>query len=86
VKHNLEVDWSKETMQFIRCSRTYRTNNQDIFFTPRNQKTQTTNDNNKGQQEIGKEPDPTNPEDLPDYIQPFTHLLNKKKFEKLLVR
>ena len=27
-----------------------------------------------------------NPEDLPDYIQPFTHLFNKKKFEKLLKR
>jgi len=25
----------------------------------------------------------TNPEDLPEYIQPFTHLFNKKKFEKL---
>ena len=24
-----------------------------------------------------------NPEDLPKYIQPFTHLFNKKKFEKL---
>ena len=24
--------------------------------------------NNKEQQEIGKEPDPTNPEDLSDYI------------------
>ena len=33
--------------------------------------------------EIGKELDKTNPEDLPDYIQPFTHLFNKKKFEKL---
>ena len=32
---------------------------------------------------IGKEPDKTNPEDLPDYIWPFTHLFNKKKFEKL---
>jgi len=39
--------------------------------------------NNK---EIGKKPDKTNPEDLPDYIQPFTHLFNKKKFEKLLER
>ena len=37
----------------------------------------------KEQQEIGKKPDPTNPEDLPDYIHPFTHLFNKKKFEKL---
>jgi len=33
--------------------------------------------------EIGKEPDKMNPEDLPEYIQPFTHLFNKKKFEKL---
>jgi len=24
-----------------------------------------------------------NPKDLPDYIQPFMHLFNKKKFEKL---
>jgi len=36
--------------------------------------------------EIGKEPDKTNPEDLPEYIQPFIHLFNKKKFEKLLER
>jgi len=35
---------------------------------------------------IGKEPDKTNPEDLLDYIRPFTHLFNKKKFEKLLER
>jgi len=40
----------------------------------------------KEQQEIGKEPDPINPEDLPDYICSFTHLFNKKKFEKLLDR
>ena len=32
---------------------------------------------------IGKEPDKTNLEDLPEYIWPFTHLFNKKKFEKL---
>ena len=35
---------------------------------------------------IGKEPDKTNPENLLEYIQPFTHLFNKKKFEKLLER
>jgi len=70
----------------MRCSRTYKTNHRDISFTPRNQRTQATDDNNKGQQEIGKELDPTNPEDLPDYIQPFTHLFNKKKFKKLLKR
>ena len=33
--------------------------------------------------EIGKEPDKINPEDLPEYIWPFTHLFNKKKFKKL---
>ena len=38
---------------------------------------------NNGQQKISKKPDPTNPEDLSEYIQPFTHLFNKK-FEKLL--
>jgi len=27
-----------------------------------------------------------NPEDLPGYIRPFTHLFNKKKFKKLLER
>jgi len=46
----------------------------------------TMNNNNKGQQEIGKEPDPINPKDLSDYIQSFMHLFNKKKFEKLLER
>ena len=34
-------------------------------------------------QEVGKELDSTNLEDLPDYIRLFTHLFNKKKFEKL---
>ena len=45
---------------------------------------QTTDTQDKGWQEIGKKLDPTNLEDLPEYIQPFTHLFNKKKFEKLL--
>jgi len=40
----------------------------------------------KGQQKIGKEPDLTNPEDFPEYIWLFMHLFNKKKFEKLLER
>ena len=31
---------------------------------------------------IGKKPDKTNPEDLPEYIQHFMYLFNKK-FEKL---
>jgi len=73
-------------MKFTRCSRICRTKYQDISFTLRNRRIQATEDNDKGQQEIGKEPDLTNPEDLLDYIRPFTHLFNKKKFEKLLER
>ena len=83
VKYNPEVDWSKGIMQFTRCPKTYRTNHQNISFTLRNQRTQTMDYNNKGQQEMGKKLDPTNPENLSDYIQPFTYLFNKKKFEKL---
>ena len=36
--------------------------------------------------EIGKELDKTNLEDLLEYIQPFIHLFNKKKYENLLER
>jgi len=55
---------------------------QDIEFkTRRTQAIETmAQDNSK----IGKELDKTNPEDLPEYIQPFIHLFNKNKFEKLL--
>jgi len=84
VKHNPEVDWNKGTIKFIRCPRTCKINYQDISFTS-NRRIQAM-EKDKEQQEIGKKPDPTNPEDLPDYIRPFTHLFNKKKFEKLLDR
>ena len=83
VKYNPEVDWSKRIIWFIKCPRTCRTNYQDIAFIPKNWRIQTTDDNDKEQQEIGKELDPTNPKDLPDYIQSFIHLFNKKKFKKL---
>ena len=56
----------------------------NIRFKTRRTKTTDTMEQDNG--EIGKEPDKTNPKDLPDYIQPFTHLFNKKKFEKLLER
>ena len=57
---------------------------EDIWFKTRRTKEMETKDTttqNNG--EIGKEPDKTNPEDLPEYIRPFMHLFNKKKFEKL---
>ena len=54
---------------------------EDIQFkSRRNKATDTTEQSNR---EIRKEPDKTNPKDLPEYIQPFTHLFNKKKFKKL---
>jgi len=54
---------------------------EDIQFNTRRQIAidKTKQDNGK----IGKESDKKNPEDLPDYIQPFTYLFNKKKFKKL---
>ena len=41
------------------------------------------NQGNGNNGEIEKKPDKMNPEDLPEYIRPFTHLFNIKKFEKL---
>jgi len=54
---------------------------EDIRFKTRRTKDKNTTEQNNS--EIGKEPDKTNPEDLPDYIQFFTYLFNKKKFKKL---
>ena len=57
---------------------------EDIRFKSWRNKALDTTEQDNG--EIGKEPDKTNPEDLLEYIQPFTHLFNKKKFKKLLER
>ena len=81
VKHNPEVNWRNEMIKFMRFSGSCKIKHQDIEFkTRRTQVTETTTQNNS---KIGKEPDKTNLEDLPEYIQLFTHLFNKKKFEKL---
>ena len=53
----------------------------DIQFNTRRQIAMDKTEQNNSK--IGKEPNKTNPEDLPEYIWPFTHLFNKKKFEKL---
>ncbi len=59
----------------------------DIWFNSRQTKaTETIDKMEQDNGEIGKEPGKTNPEDLPDYIWPFIHLFNKKKFKKLLKR
>ena len=82
VKHNPEVNWKNGMIKFIKYPGSCKVKYQNIKFKTRRTQTMksTAQDNGK----IGKEPDKTNPEDLPEYIQPFTHLFNKKKFEKLL--
>ena len=84
VKYNSEVDWKIRIIQFTRYPKNCRTQHYNIPF--KNKIIQLTNNQNKGQQEIGKEPDLTNPEDLLEYIESFTHLFNKEKFDKLLER
>jgi len=81
VKNNPEVNWKNSTIRFTRCSEQCTMKYEDIMFKTRRTKATNTMEQENG--EIGKELDNTNPEDLPDYIQPFTHFFNKKKFEKL---
>ena len=78
VKHNPEVNWKNGTIKFMRCPDNCTMMHKDIRFNSRRTK-EMKQDNSK----VGKEPNKTNPEDLPEYIQPFTHLFNKKKFKKL---
>ena len=50
----------------MRCPRSCKMKHQDIEFKTRRTQAIETKEQNNG--EIGKEPDKTNPEDLPDYI------------------
>ena len=84
VKHNPEVNWKNSTIKFTRCPGQCSMKHKDIIFNTRRTKAMETTEQDNG--EIGKEPDKTNLKDLPEYIQPFMHLFNKKKFEKLLER
>ena len=84
VKHNPKVNWKNGMINFTRCPRSCKIKHQDIEFKTRRTQAMKTTIQDNG--EIGKELDKTNPEDLPDYIQLFTHLFNKKKFEKILER
>ena len=81
VKHNPEVNWKNGTIRFTRYPGHCSMKHKDIWFNTRRQMAMDKTEQDNG--EIGKEPDKTNLEDLPDYIRPFTHLFNKKKFEKL---
>ena len=81
VKHNPEVNQKNRTIKFMRCSGSCKMKYQDIEFKTRRTQTMETTAQDNGK--IGKEPDKMNLEDLLEYIWPFTHLFNKKKFEKL---
>jgi len=81
VKHNSEVNWKNGTIKFTRYPGQCAMKHEDIRFKTRRTKAIDTMEQDNG--EIGKEPNKTNPENLPDYIQPFTYLFNKRKFEKL---
>jgi len=84
VKHNPEVNWKNGTIRFTKYPGHCIMKHKDIWFNTRRQ--MATNKTEQDNGKISKEPDKTNPENLPDYIRPFIHLFNKKKFEKLLKR
>jgi len=87
VKHNPEVNWKNGTIKFTRCPENCTMKHENIQFKSRRTKTiETTDNKEQNSREIGKKQDKMNPEDLPEYIQPFMHLFNKKKFKKLLER
>jgi len=81
VRQNPEVNWKNNTIRFTRCPGSCTMKHEDIQFKTR--RTKATENTEQDNGKIGKEQDKTNLEDLPDYIQPFTYLFNKKKFEKL---
>ena len=83
VKHNPEVNWRNGTIKFTKCPGNCTMIHKDIRFNSRQTKKMAMDKTEQDNGEIGKEPDKTNPEDLPEYIRPFTHLFNKKKFKKL---
>ena len=81
VEHNPEVDQKEGVIQFTRCPGHCKTEHESIWFTPWSRRLlPKEKEESKGGD---KEPNPTNPDDLPNYVPPFTHLFNKKKFEKL---
>jgi len=61
-----------------------RTQYQNILFTLKTRKIQLIDNQDKGQQNIEKELDLINLENLLEYIQQFIYLFKKKKLKKLL--
>ena len=86
VKHNPEVNWKNSTIKFTRYPSNCTMTHKDIRFNSRRAREMIMDKMEQDNSKIGKELDMINPEDLPEYIRPFTHLFNKKKFEKLPTR
>ena len=66
VEHNPEVDWKEGVIWFIRCPGHCKTEHESIQFTPWSRRLLSKKEKeSKGED---KEPDPTNPKDLPKYV------------------
>jgi hypothetical protein len=78
-KHNPTINWENSTSRFNRCPPECQMHHHNISLPHHLRQIKTETDNI----DLEKEMDNTNPEDLPDYIQPFTHLFNKKNFNQL---
>ena len=68
VKHNPEVNQKNGTIKFTRCPGNYTMTHKDIRFNSRQTKETVMDKTEQDNGKIGKEPDKTNPVDLPDYI------------------
>ena len=68
VNHNPEFNQDKETIQFVRCLKEYKIQYQNISFKFRTRRFMLMEKMDKEYQKIRKKLDPTNPEDLLEYI------------------
>ena len=68
VKHNPEVNWKNGIIKFTRCPGNCTMTHKDIRFNTRRTKDMATDKTEQDNGDIDKEPDKTNPEDLPEYI------------------
>jgi len=68
VKHNPEVNWRNGTIKFTRCPGNCTMTYKDIQFNSRQTKETATDKTEQDKDDISKEPDKTNPEDLLEYI------------------
>ena len=66
VEHNLEVDWKEEVIQFTRCPGYCKMEHESIWFTLWSRRLLPKEKEESKRRD--KEPNSTNPEDLPKYI------------------